>query len=440
MNIFKKIFSLVVIAVFAIIFFSISDCPAFELTPEGEKLYKQWTELIGYSSIGLVKELDPAPEITEGLEITPENAGNYPGLKKLLPETILRRLDPKFWLPIKKMVITSTRPRYYSQEVIDCTKECLKNVTLNHDTLAMEGYVCGMPFVNVKEPLHLVWDMVIANFNMEENNWFDPVSVINYNKKRRLDSSANCQLGKYRCQARLYSDIGPGRHSKYYYGKGIFEIGSLLVMSPADQRGTATLRTRYIDVDKPDYFISYIPGLKRIRVLAGSDAQDPILGSEVTWDMWNLEWQKQPSKKIFPNEYRIIGEQIMLQPYYPSKPSLRIQGEQFYTKWEKRPVWVLEIISLDKTYYYSKRIVYVGKETFKPLFEEYYDRRGKLWRSWEDFKYMTPWAGYAWEGGDVLNYISERQTIMKMNSVPMHNDEKLKPEHVDMRWLIRMAR
>ncbi len=412
------------------------NCAAFELTPEGEKLYKQWVEVIGYSAIDLVKKMDPAPEIKPGMEITPQNAKDYPGLKKLMPESMYRRLDPKHFLPMEKITIVETRPRYYPQEVINGTRECLKNVKLNKNTLQIEGYIYGLPFPRVSDPLHVIWNHVIANLGFEENVWFDPFSIANYTDGK-VDSLVQGTLGRYRVMGRLYTDIGPNRESAFFKGQGIMEQGTLLITYPADLKGTAFLRTRYWDVDKDDHFVSYLPGLKRIRVLSGTDAQDPIAGSEITWDEWAVEWQKQPSKKIFPNEYKILGTQVMLLPVYPSKAALPIQGQQFTTIWEKRPVWVLEIKSLDSAYSCSKRIMYADMEHFKAAYQEYYDRRGALWRTWVDFRYMLPDGQATWEGSDVLNHITKRQTVLKMNASP---NPPVKPEQFDMRWLIKMAR
>jgi hypothetical protein len=337
---------------------------------------------------------------------------------------------------VEKITIVETRPRYYPQEVVNGTRECLQKVKLNKNTLQIEGYTYGLPFPRVSDPLHVIWNHVIANLGFEENLWFDPVSFTNYTEGK-VDSVLKCTLGRYRAMGRLYTDIGPNRESNFFKGQGIMEQGTLLITYPADLKGTAFLRTRYWDINKDDYFVSYLPGLKRIRVLSGTDAQDPIAGSEVTWDMWAIEWQKQPSKKIFPNEYKILGTQVMLLPVYPSKAALPIQGQQFMTIWEKRPVWVLEIKALDSAYSYSKRIMYVDMEHFKAAYQEYYDRRGALWRTWVDFRYMLPDGQATWEGSDIVNHITERQTVLKMNASP---NPPLKPEQFDMRWLIKMAR
>ena len=33
-------------------------------------------------------------------------------------------------------------------------------------------------------------------------------------------------------------------------------------------------------------------------------------------------------------------------------------------EWERRPIYVVELTELDKSYVYSKRVLYIDKETF----------------------------------------------------------------------------
>ena len=435
-----RFFMLTLIAGLAALLFGNNDCSAaFKLNPEGQKLYKQWNEVLDFCAQDYVKKNDPAPEIEAGMTITPKNAKDYPGLKNVLPEAILKRLDPDFFCPIQKILVTETRPRYYAQPVIDGCRDALKNVRLNKETYQIDGYKYGIPFPRPTEALHLIWNVVITNISMEENLRFDPITATSYGKSRKPDTIWKAVFGRYRVKGRLFTDVTPDREAPFFKGKGIMEQGTMEMRYPQDMRGTAFLRTRYWDVDKPDYFVSYLPGLKRIRVMSGSDAQDPIVGSELTWDSWALDWQKQPTrdKNLFPNEYKILGEKIILQPILPVRPSLRIEGEQFYTKWEKRPVWILEIKSLDPTYTTSRRVLYVDKEHLKCIYAEQYDRRSSLWRGLERFDILLQDGQCTWEGASAFNYVTERHTVFRMNS---HPNPPLDPADFDMRWLNRMAR
>ena len=259
-----------------------------------------------------------------------------------------------------------------------------------------------------------------------------------YNNSRKVDATWKAGLGRYNVLGRTTGDFDPVTHkSAYFKGTELFQSGTFALTYPQDLAGTAFLRHRYWDTNKQDLFISYLPGMKRIRVLAGSDAQDPMIGSELMWDMWRLDWQKQPSKTLFPNEYKILGKKIVLMPTYNYSPALSIQGEDFITSWEKRPVWILEIKSLDPAYVYSKRIMYIDMELMHVIYEEYFDRRGGLWRTWDDFRYRNADGANCWEGAFILNWENQRNTVIKMNALP---NADLKPANFDLRWLRRMAR
>ena len=228
-------------------------------------------------------------------------------------------------------------------------RSALKTSNSTKRRLQIENYKYGLPFPRVSDPLHVIWNHNIANLSFEENLWFDPVTVTTYNCESKGGRGLERKHRSLPCDGQtVYTDVGENRMSEYFKGSwNIRARFALLLTYPTNMKGVAFLRTRYWDVNKQDYFVAYLPGLKRLRVLSGSDAQDPILGSELCWDSWAVEWQKQPSKKLFPNEYKILGQRIILQPIYPTTPALKIEGEQYITKWEKRPVWVLEIKALD---------------------------------------------------------------------------------------------
>jgi len=65
-------------------------------------------------------------------------------------------------------------------------------------------------------------------------------------------------------------------------------------------------------------------------------------------------------------------------------------------KFERRPMYVLEMEQLDSTYIYSKRIYYVDKETLIILGGEYYDQKGRLWRAYNVLYGVSPEIGIFW--------------------------------------------
>jgi len=406
-----------------------------------EDMHQAWQKMLGFNAAQLVKLNDPAPDIKPGTVITPANYKNYQNLDKIFPEAILQRLRPGAYSPIKKITVEATRPYYFTKKIVELTEKFDKNITVNPKTQRLSSYKAGIPFIHPKNGLEAMWTFAISNISMMDNFSFQTINFINFDSSNNLERTIRANLYWNRFMGKSF-----GNYDEDYYQindpqdkkEGVLEKGAFVVVYPSDLKGFSFIRTRFLDPERNDYFVSYLPGLRRIRVLSGSDAQDPIFGTELTWDTWAADWQK-ISDTIYPNKYKILGQAIVLVPSYNPVPNVKIEGADIYTKWQKRPVYVLEITSQDPKYYYGKRIMYLDMEYFRPNLEEYYDRKLKLWRIWVDFKYQNPANAYTcWEACDIIDFINRHHTILKMESRP--NDPKLTLSYYDLRFLSRQAR
>ncbi|MBW2707780.1 MAG: DUF1329 domain-containing protein, partial [Deltaproteobacteria bacterium] len=357
-----------------------------------DELQQGWEKMLGFNSAQLVALNDPAPEIKPGTVITPENYKSFPNLDKIFPESILQRLRPGAYAPLLKIEVEATRPVYFQKLLVEQTKEQMGKVSLDPETQRLVGYKCGIPFIHPKNGSEAMWAYAAANISFLDEFSFQTINFINFDAEGKLERTIRCNLYWNRYMGRSFS-----KYDKDYFmegapkdkEEGVIEKGAMVVVYPPDLKGFAFVRTRFMDPERSDYFVSYLPGMRRIRILSGSDAQDPIFGTELTWDTWAADWQK-ISSTIYPNEYEILGQAVILVPSYNPAPSVKIEGPNLYTKWQKRPVYVLEIKSKDPRYYYQKRIMYLDMEYFRPSLEEYYDRKMNLWRIWVDFKYQRP--------------------------------------------------
>ena len=193
-----------------------------------------------------------------------------------------------------------------------------------------------------------------------------------------------------------------------------------MFLQPFDVRGLAAVRLRYAAADRDDDFRVFIPGLRRTRVLAGSDGQDPMAaGLEITWDEWRGYWLKTNPEAF---DYKLAGEGFILaQPEtgHVYNPAQRDESRCHVSKveLELRPVWILEIDDKKGDYQYSKRRIYIDKENYYLQHEEMYDRRGNLWRVWDDVRDFDPKTGQAmWKTVLEWNPISHRLTHLSMES------------------------
>ena len=83
---------------------------------------------------------------------------------------------------------------------------------------------------------------------------------------------------------------------------------------------------------------------------------------------------------------------------FPVKWAAGAANFAFDDDWEKRNVWVVEGVSKLPQYAYSKRVIFIDKETWVVLYSDIYDRAGKLWKVWiNDFSFRKQ----AFPGADI---------------------------------------
>jgi hypothetical protein len=242
-------------------------------------------------------------------------------------------------------------------------------------------------------------------------------------------------------------DMLPNEQNIIYVVSGTF-------IYPNDLSGTSYVRTRYLSADSPDAFLLYIPSMRRTRRMSGRDTQDPLFGSDLVWDDYNVYWQKL-STKDFPCEYNIIKKTEMLLPTFVDYnwPQDREQagytdyridegGEQTYLhfgSWQRRPVQILEIKSLDPAYEYSRRVITFDAETFLTLQTDLYDGAGRLWRSWvRDYNLSQKGEGVMEDLIDIVDHNNAHRTILDFKG--HMNPRWMDTEYADVRFLSRKSK
>lgn len=163
---------------------------------------------------------------------------------------------------------------------------------------------------------------------------------------------------------------------------GISYKDLVVVTYPTEVKGLAILTWNYEDPFKDQNVWLWLPSLKKVRKISASEDDDAFMGSDFTVE--------EVSTRRFEDEtYKLIGEKEF--PGYKFEHT----GEM---KYQDRPCFVIEAIPNKPHWYYAKRIVWIDKETGGNIFEEYYDKNGKLFktlfREWDwtdmgDKKYPT---------------------------------------------------
>ena len=162
---------------------------------------------------------------------------------------------------------------------------------------------------------------------------------------------------------------------------GVFQkMAQYPFLEPFDLKGTGLLSFRYLDPSKQDDTWLYIPALRRVRRLSSAQRSDALFGQDIDLDSYNVY-----SGDVSWFTWRLLGERPMLGSMHgeslPPKPCEGDGGATFCDAWEMRDVYIVEGKAKVKGYAYSKRVIYVDKETFLPLYSDVYDSGGELWKT-----------------------------------------------------------
>jgi len=113
-----------------------------------------------------------------------------------------------------------------------------------------------------------------------------------------------------------------------------------------------------------------------------TDTQETC-GELIYDDIYHISQKITPEK--YPYKFEIIEEREYLMPiaynrsktWVDSKNGYALRGVQF----QRRPTYVLQMTQLDPNYIYSKRVIYIDKETFMCVLSANYEKKQRLYRS-----------------------------------------------------------
>ncbi len=176
---------------------------------------------------------------------------------------------------------------------------------------------------------------------------------------------------------------------------------------PADIAGQSFLSINHLDDNKKEDTWLYLPALRRVR-RAPSMSGGGGLGGELTMDENGLEFRG----AVNDWTWKLLGKREM----YVSNNNydiwalgatdadecwpLDINPERL--RYELMRVWVVEGTAIEGLNHpYSKRVGYYDEDSWQPAFAERYDKRGKLWRTYESY----PAADYCNKYKMIIGYI-----------------------------------
>ncbi len=122
----------------------------------------------------------------------------------------------------------------------------------------------------------------------------------------------------------------------------------MFFLNPADVRNTSFMNWSYSDGRDDDQWI-YLPALKRIKRISSDSKSDYFMGSDFTYDDMG---DRHPDD----DKHTLVKEEVL-------------EGQNCY---------VVESVSKDPSYMYSKTITWVMKDNYLGLKREFYDEDGRL--------------------------------------------------------------
>lgn len=378
-------------------------------------------------------------KVRPGITITKDNHGKYlPELKRLLPDAVF----PHHINGLKKGWITMpiVKPEYpiLNLAYIEASKNNKGNFKVGpgNKLIGKERWKAGAPFPDPITAKELAWSSWRRIDSTDDCSF--PCKFFLYDKNIKLERTIKAHIGKKMWVGRLlFPPVPefPGNNGFIYYKEHI------VILEPFDIRGFCMLRIGYDALDKSDDTYSYIPALRRIRRLTGSDVTDPMLGTDCCYDDFEVWKQKINHKMTFKMEdtevivdHRVLNE----------RPEQVFVRNCFQTEWEIRPVWLLEINTNDPDYAYSKRLLYISRDSgsFNLPYGEYYDQKGRLFRTshvhhafskHEGDWYSNVAYGYIWR-----NHVNEHSSIL--NQYPIWHDPECTIDRYTIRGLLKIAR
>ncbi len=389
-----------------------------QVTYDVEEMKKAWEQVVGFRAPDVVGKI--APEIKPG-RYTLEDKEKYPFKDLMTPYHYLRWNEPG----------TGDRPNhigYFTEFEVVPTRQCYHALPVAQATLQNmgktqqdsqgyiipESFVAGFPFPRPSGDHKAM--QIIYNYRKRKGDHDNSVMYdfsVGVNSSYRIDNRGMSYYYWLRTEGRvLYPPYGWIDNSARDQGEELVQL--YIVQSPREDYGNVYHATFYNDPRKGTNLLVYVNFLRRIRKFSSTDSQDQVGAADIAFDdVGGFAQDMRPDR--YPYEYRVIEEREFLVPsilsdgadYFDSQDRFKWKGRRF----ERRPVWVVEMKQLDSNYIYSRRVAYFDQETLLPFLWEMYDQKGRFYRSIESQIYLIEPMGLYNTRDQNSNWIDVHSTM-----------------------------
>jgi len=321
-------------------------------------------------------------QVAPGDVITKQNAEKVNGLvAEGVKWAVINGMDmtivPYQQIPMPKAYLATTE-KYAGQ------------VTLG-DRNELVNWVAGKPFPVIdnndpKAPVKIMYNFLDTHYFTDDlglhlvdadtgSLYVDAKGNRHYNVERHFVAD---WLRVLQFQGRIQHDPRPAftdNPDETFRKSGLYPL-----IEPFDLKGVGGISFRYIDQVRQDDTWLYLPFLRRVRRLSSAQRSDALFGQDIDVDSYGgyagqIPWF----------DWKLLGEKPMLASLHgenlPPVPCSKDGGMTFCENWEMRPnVYVIEGTPKVSNYAYSKRIIFVDKETNFIIYSDLYDQGGELWK------------------------------------------------------------
>lgn len=160
---------------------------------------------------------------------------------------------------------------------------------------------------------------------------------------------------------------------------------------PLDVKGTALLT--YSHKSGADDQWLYLPALKRVKRISTKNRSGPFMGSE-------FAYEDMSSQEVEKFTYRYLRDEIL----------------------DGREMYVLEQFPVDKKSGYTRQVVWMGKEHYRPFKVDYYDRKSTLLKTLTLSQYQQYLDKY-WRAlrMDMQNHQTGKSTTLEWGEFSFRN-------------------
>jgi len=270
----------------------------------------------------------------------------------------------------------------FCSEFYEATKRNIENAYVD-DKGVLQGFTGGVAFPNPKNGIEAIWNI---------RRQYVGDDCINTTCNRVVSPSGKVVRGEWVVKVRNYgvtrlkTDNDPDPN-------GIAQKIRNLVTRPADTAGLAFLAINYLDDNRLEDTWLYLPTLRRVRRAPSLSGGGQLQGG-LTMDENRLEFRG----VVNDWHWKLLGKKEMSVPYncYDIWEVGASNQDECWAqdinperiRYELHRVWVVEGTAREGLNHpYSRRVGYYDEDSWQPVLADRYDKRGNLWRMYENYAY-----------------------------------------------------